>query len=715
MSFSLGFSPFLLLVSLLGAGGLTYWMYQTAAPTVTGWQRRGLMALRFSALAVLLFLLMEPIWQRITEDEQPPVLAVLVDNTLSLSGEGRDDDAGADLPDQVRRAVEQVPSIDGELRFFSFGSALNTLPDGAGLAAEALRFDEERTNLSAGLEGVRERLRTDNLRGVVVISDGLYNTGRNPLAIAERYPHPIHTVVVGDTTQQRDVQVQRASTNDIAYVDVEQPVEAVIRATAATGESVQVSLHDGDTVLDEQSVTLPEGDGERRVTLTFTPAAEGLQQLDVVVSSIPEQVTDRNNRRTLSTQVLERRRQVVLVSGSLTPTTGAVRRALEADEDIELQSFTQRGPGGFYEGALPDTFGDVSVIVLVGFPGPATTATERAPIAAAVNDGTPVLYLHERQADLDGLADAFGDALPARPDGRSTAATSARPVLTPDGRAHPVFDGLPDALADLARLPPLPYPAADWQVSPDARLLMETDAEAPLLALRSRAGQRSAAWLGTRLWSWFTLPEELATLDALAPTMTANLIEWLATAEDDRLVRVAPTQLRFSGAEDVSFEGEVYNESLNPVPDATVQLEIEAPDGDTFPYTMRATGNGQYALDAGRLPEGAYRYTATATRDDATLGTDTGTFQIEQSALEFMQTQADAPFMRQLAARSGGTFFTPDDVAGVADAVATDDRFAPETRTLRSETPLWHLPYLLLLVVALLAAEWAWRKRAGLV
>lgn len=705
----------LLLASLLGAGALTYWMYQTAAPTVTGWQRWGLMALRFSALALLLFLLMEPIWQRVTEDEQPPVLAVLVDNTLSLSGDGRGNDATVDLADQVRQAVERVPSIEGELRFFAFGSALTPLPDGGGSAAEALRFDEERTDLAMGLEGVRERLRADNLRGVLVLSDGLYNTGRNPLSVAERYPHPIHTVVVGDTTQQRDVQVQRASTNDIAYVDVEQPVEAVIRATGAAGESVRVTLQAGDTVIDEQGITLPNGDGERRVTLSFTPTTEGQQQLDVVVSDIPDQVTGRNNRRTLSTQVLERRRQVLLVSGSLTPTTGAVRRALEADEDIELQSFTQRGPEGFYEGPLPETFADVSVIVLLGFPGPATSAAERAQVAAAVDDGTPVLYLHERQADLDGLVDAFGDALPARPDRRSTASTNVRPMLTRDGRSHPVFDGLDDALADLARIPPLPYPAADWQVSPDARLLMETDAEAPLLALRSRAGRRSAAWLSTRLWSWFTLPEELATLDALAPTMTANLIEWLATAEDDRLVRVAPTQLRFSGAEDVAFQGEVYNESLNPVPDATVQLEIEARDGTTFPYVMRAVGNGQYALDAGRLPEGAYRYTATAARDDATLGTDTGSFRVEQSALEFTQTRADASFMRQLAARSGGAFFTPDDVAGLADAVAADDRFAPDTRTLRSETPLWHLPYLLLLVVALLAAEWAWRKRAGLV
>ena len=713
MSFSLGFSPFLLLASLLGAGALTYWMYQTAA--VTGWGRRGLMALRFSALAVLLFLLMEPIWQRIATDEQPPVLAVLVDNTLSLSGDGREDTAGMDIAEQVRQTVQRLPAIEGEVRLFSFGSALAPLPETAGAPAEPLRFDEERTDLAAGLEGVREQLRTANLRGVVVLSDGLYNTGRNPLAVAERYPYPIHTVVVGDTTQRRDVQVQRASTNDIAYVEVEQPVEAVIRGTATAGESVGVTLQEGDTVLDEQTLTLPEGDGERRVTLSFTPATEGLQQLEVVVSDIPEQVTDRNNRRTLSTQVLERRRQVMLVSGSLTPTTGAVRRALEADEDIELQSFTQRGSGGFYEGGLPDTFADVSVIVLVGFPGPATLAAERAQLAAAVADGTPVLYLHNRQADLDGLADAFGDALPARPDRRSAAATNVRPVLTQAGRSHPVFDGLEEALADLTRLPPLPYPAADWQVSPDARLLMQTDAEAPLLVLRSRAGQRSAAWLSTRLWSWFILPEELATLDALAPTMMANLIEWLATAEDDRLVRVAPTRPRFSGAEDVSFEGEVYNESLNPVPDATVQLEIEAPDGNTFPYTMRATGNGQYALDAGRLPEGTYAYTATATRDDAALGTDTGSFRIEQSALEFTQTQADASFMRQLAARSGGAFFTPDDVSGLATAVATDDDFAPDTRTLRSETPLWHLPYLLLLVVALLAAEWAWRKRAGLV
>ncbi len=716
MSFSLGYSPILLLLSLLIAGGLTFWMYQTAAHTVTGWQRRGMMGLRFFALAILLFLLMEPIWQRITEHSQPPVLAVLLDNSLSLSDQSADDeDDPRHFPDQVRSIVDALPAIDGEFRFFSFGSEVNSLGSDASSASGALSFDEERTDISAGLQGVRDRLSTDNLQGVLVVSDGLYNTGRNPLNVAERYPHAIHTVVVGDTTEQRDVLVQRASTNEIAYVDVEQPVEATIRATGARAETVTVSLRDGDAILDEESITLPEGNGERTVSLSFTPSEEGLKQLDVVVSGIEAQITDRNNRRSVGTQVLERRRQVLLVSGGPTPTMGAVRRVLEADEDVEVQTFTQRTATSFYEGDLPETLDEKSLVILLGFPSSATSPELVDRLQQAVEDGLPLLYIHSRHGALDQVATTLGDWLPVSLD-TASGSQEARVEVTAAGRGHSVLEGLSDEIAAMDRLPPLRAAGGTWEETPDARTLLELAGEnQPLLTVRSRAGHRSATWLGSNLWDWFTLPEELAELDALAPTLTSNLVEWLATDEDDRLVRVSPTELEFTGSESVTFEGEVYNESLNPVSDATVRLEIEDQAGDTFPYTMEALGNGQYRLDAGTLPEGRYSYRATATRDETEFGTDAGNFQVEQSVLEFLQTRADAPFMRQLANRSGGTFFIPEDVERLADILDEDSGFSAKEQTLRTETPLWHLPWLMLLAVLLLAAEWAWRKRAGLV
>ena len=93
---------------------------------------------------------------------------------------------------------------------------------------------------------------------------------------------------------------------------------------------------------------------------------------------------------------------------------------------------------------------------------------------------------------------------------------------------------------------------------------------------------------------------------------------------------------------------------LNYFDDADVRVTVRLPDGDETPYTMRPLGNGRYALDAGSLPPGDYRFTATASRAGSDLGTDAGAFAVGALTLEFRETTADASLMRQLARRSGG-------------------------------------------------------------
>src|SRR5690606_13814670 len=155
--------------------------------------------------------------------------------SLSLTAEPGDSTA-LDLAAEVRGALRSLPAdqLGGEARVFAFASDTRPLPaDGF---ADSLRFSGARTDIAAALDRVREELKDENLRGVLLVSDGRYNTGRNPLYTAERYPVPIYTAVVGDTTRQRDLQVRRVTTNEIAYLGAEQPVQVGLRTERFGGQ-----------------------------------------------------------------------------------------------------------------------------------------------------------------------------------------------------------------------------------------------------------------------------------------------------------------------------------------------------------------------------------------------------------------------------------------------------------------------------------------------
>jgi len=238
----------------------------------------------------------------------------------------------------------------------------------------------------------------------------------------------------------------------------------------------------------------------------------------------------------------------------------------------------------------------------------------------------------------------------------------------------------------------------------------------PIFAVRRRSATRSAALVGAGTWRWKNVPEDLAQFEHYWPSIFSNTVQWLTAREDDRPVRVVPVRDLFDGGEPVQLTGQVYDESLVPVSDASMEVEIHAPDGTVTPYTMNPIGNGRYTLDAGTFPEGTYRYEATARREDVELGSDEGVFAVGALTLEFKETSANAPLMRQIASRSGGRFL--DDLSMgdfERDLTAAAGAFAPVVVEQEREIELRRRYIFLAIIIALLGAEWFVRKRSGMV
>lgn len=711
MDLSLGHSPLLLVLCFAAAAGLTWWTYGRSAPRATPRRRAVLMTLRGAALFLVLLLLFEPVLRRVEAEEEEPVLAVLVDASRSLALE----DGGGPGAEAVRAALRALPDAPrGETRLYAFDRDARPLP-----GPDSLRFDGARTDIAGALQRVEADLRGRNLRGVLLLSDGLYNAGRNPLYLAERYGVPIHTAVVGDTTRRRDVLIARVTTNEIAYVGVELPMQVAVRADGFGGERATVSVFERGERLASGTVTLADG-VEAVADLAVTPTEEGLRRYTVAVSRFDGEVTHANNTETAAVRVLSSQRRVLVLAAAPGPDLAAVRQVLGTDPNVEIVPFTQRSPGAFYEGTPPADLSAFDAAVLVGYPGRAADRALVRRLAAAAEDGLPLLFLLTRQTDLPTLRAELADALPATPRTIRAGFTEAALLPTPAGALHPVL-ALPSVTnGQIDRLPPAWTSDSRWVPSPDARVLATARVRGvalddPTLLVRQRGASRSAALLAAGTWRWLNVPADLDAVAGFYPGLTENLLRWLTTREDDRPVRVRPVQTLFGEGEPVQFTGQVYDESLAPVPDASLRLHVTAPDGTASPFTMRPVGNGRYVLDAGTLPEGDYTYAAEAERGGVALGEDAGAFAVGALAAEARETQADAALMRGLAQRSGGATVSVDDLPAFPARLAAEGRFEPLVIERETETELWEIAWWLAAVIALLSAEWVLRKRAGMV
>ena len=75
----------------------------------------------------------------------------------------------------------------------------------------------------------------------------------------------------------------------------------------------------------------------------------------------------------------------------------------------------------------------------------------------------------------------------------------------------------------------------------------------------------------------------------------------------------------------------------------------------------------------------------------------------------FDPTMHEAP-LRRIAEETGGRFYTPDNVAGLAE----DVRYAGRGVTSVEERELWNMPIVLIALMGLVCAEWGYRRAVGL-
>jgi hypothetical protein len=592
---------------------------------------------------------------------------------------------------------------------------------------DSLQTDAARTNITSGLGYVADNLQNEKLGAVLLISDGRHLEGRNPEHLAESYPVPVVTLVVGDTTVQRDLRIQQVISNNISYVGREVPVRVRIRNEGFDTAPITVSLSLDDMTLDSKSIQLPPAGTEVVTELTFVPDTPGFFQYQIDISRFNDELTYRNNSELLALQILERERRVLVVAGAPSPDVASIYRLLADNSETVVSLRTQKAAGEYYEGTLAEALEPASssdspdLVVVIGFPTSRTIPSDIAAISTAADQGASVLFIMDRTTDLSVVQQSLSGYLPVTPRVIRTEYFDGSFVPTSRALQHSVFD-ITDRreTATWKSLPPIHLNQSTWSVAPGAVVLANTEIRGltiddPVLVVNGNAGARSAAILASGFWKWENVPEDLATSSARWAELIANLTQWLVTQEDDRLVRVSPADGILDESESVVFGGQVYDENLTPVSDASVSVSVRSPDGQIFPYQLQTLGDGQYRTDIGTLSAGIYSYEATATRDGAEIGVDQGTFSIGALAYEFRTPYADPGLMRQIARRSGGFVIDESELNSLPGRLAALPTYSSETISVESQTRLWRLLPFLVILLVLLTAEWFLRKRFGLV
>jgi len=360
--------------------------------------RTGLAGLRMLLVLFVIALLNRPVVVLENDRKEPSVVAILLDDTLSMTVP---DVAGPGAGPAVTRIAAAQDLLTGdagglikdlskihELKIYRFGpdaQPLATVADESDLAhasqrIESVRAAEDGTQVIRSVRSVLDELQGQRLAGLIILTDGKDVPIRErPEIIADlrtRYTVPIFTVALGRDELPRTVQVLKPDYESSAFVDDYTVIKFGIRGTGfEANHKVKVTLKtkkDGRPVLDEQGrpveeeVTL-DGENSVPVEMSFMPAlALGLnpkrlpdqlppedRALDLIIEAEkqPGQINPADNFRDVSIQVLDTQIKVLFADGYPRWEYRYTKNALLRDKTIKVNCWLTSADASFVQDA----------------------------------------------------------------------------------------------------------------------------------------------------------------------------------------------------------------------------------------------------------------------------------------------------------------------------------------------------------------------------
>jgi hypothetical protein len=703
-------SPWYILLIVVLAAALSWLMYRGTRDLLPLLPRVFLGIFRFVVLTLVGILLLEPLLNASKKITSQPIVAVLQDVSESIVVQKDSAFARNEYPGMLNSFLGSFNEQDYTLDYYTFSSDLDLEAK-----SDSLSFAETGTNISASMERLQKLYQNQNLGAIVLVSDGISTEGANPLFVIDRFKQPVHTVLLGDTTPQQDLQISEVLYNEIAYLKSETPIQVKVRKEGFQTADIKVTLRGEGKVIGTKELKLTRNQIQGQVSFLVEPKSPGVQQYEVSITRLPGEITYRNNQKRLFINVLETRVKIALFGGSPHPDLGALKQAFKREDRYEVREFIHRGPTDYYTDPANFDLDEFDLIMLHNFPLSSADKAMVEKIAKQVEDRkVPVMHFVGAFTDLKTLQPLYKH-MAITPKNFNAKSEEVIANFSKKYRDHSTFTFGEKWLAWANSAPPIFRNRSNWESKSNAEVyatarIKNIQLDYPVFALQNQLGKKNFVFLGENFWRMRAHSYiETEAFDQFDDWLFNN-IKWLIVTDDKRKFKVQPSKRLYTGKEPVNFRGQAYDDSYNPIPGVEIKLTMTSPDGKENIYYLNETGQSQYYLELFNLEEGTYRYAAEGKKNELLIGTDKGQFSVGQSNIEHLELQANQGLMRQLALRTGGSFVLAKDLGDLPPMIKADSGLKPTVGFKESRQDFHRFTWLLVLLLSLLGVEWIVRK-----
>ena len=451
-------------------------------------------------------------------------------------------------------------------------------------------------------------------------------------------------------------------------------------------------------------------------SLSFTPKSSGEKKLILSVSSLDGEFTLANNKIVKYVNVLSDKIRILMVSSSPSPDFSFIKNVIEQEDNFAVSSIVETSNGKFLNEVNYSNIDSADIFFLIGFPSASSQKELADKIFNKINiDKTPYFFVLSPGTDVSRfLSSDSQSSFSANQSANNF--REVQPEINQQNNEVSLIKKDPEERLSWQNLPPVIQLTGIYQAKPESKVLAFVKlnnkvTDQPLIITRNFSSSRSISVLAGNIWKWKlqTVKKE----NHLFDSFITNSVKWLNSADDIKRIKINTLRKSYSQGEPVDFVARVFDESLNPLEDAEVNVDISSGE-NKYDLSLQNIAPGIYEGSININETGDFNFNGQVSLNGSQIGKDNGSFNIGEIDLEFLNPRMNYEFLNLLSQSTHGEFFLPNEFDNYERRISAVISGSSKEKIVTSEINFWSSEWLLGLVVLLFSLEWFLRKRFGM-
>lgn len=277
--------------------------------------------LRWLGTSLLLFLLFWPKFQSTTYEEVLPEVIVLEDFSLSAKKSYSEEQKlkKSTFLNQLKDKVK--------INHYYFGENVST---------DSNAINHSQSAITNALQTVNAQELGKQMKGIILISDGVNNIGADINSISEQLKLPVYTIGLGDSLRPVDIQIKQLFYNDIVSVNSDFEIVALVNFQKVPSGSYEISLVQGSNTIQQKHIKYDGVQSFVEIGFITKLAHAGKYAFSVNIKSIADEINTLNNSLSATIEATEVKIKTLLIYDEPHPDIKAISAALKSNEKFSV-------------------------------------------------------------------------------------------------------------------------------------------------------------------------------------------------------------------------------------------------------------------------------------------------------------------------------------------------------------------------------------------